>query len=617
MFKCKKCNYQTSRKNNYDRHTISCKYNKKIADECICDFCNGKYSTQKNLNIHLKSCVQKGVKYQNEKLNMKHTIDIMRQEIDNMRQQMEEKDDRIYEKNKEINFLQRVVDSAGMIIKESMGSFRFINENLYYAQPLLLYSEFSFLDEYNTLKEKIDVLIEHYKKNMLYILIGNKIINEYVKADPRDQAVWNSDLTRLTYFNRVFTKKTEDGVNVESCEWEMDKKGIRTIKYLIDPIISHIEAMMDDFMTNFDQHFDHCNYDMSKRTDYTNAICGIRGIIMDGTLHSEILKYIGKHFYVNKVHIMETIKTLPIREEIRERIQDKIEAIECKYTSKIKSKNKPTLSTNNPTDQNKQKNKKVKSVTSNKLKITNAKSNKDKQDIYIEPNDLLSDSEEQDINLESDDLLSDEEYEQINTKVIISDDELSELEEHKNKKPQIKSNKKVKSKIVVSDDELSELEEHKNKKPQIKSNKKVKSKIVVSDDELSELEEYKNKKPQVKSNKKAKLKIVVSDDELSELEEYKNIKPKNKVKSKVVISDDELSELDEHKKYKSQIKFNNKAKPKVIISNNESSNSEEHVKKPKNKSSKKVKPIVIVSNDELIDSEEHIKKPQNKKTKKK
>ena len=69
--------------------------------------------------------------------------------------------------------------------------------------------------------------------------MGDFIIKVYKKEKPSEQSIWNTDSSRLTYI-------IKDLINKKSSKWKIDKKGIKTKKFLIKPLLKHIKIILDD-----------------------------------------------------------------------------------------------------------------------------------------------------------------------------------------------------------------------------------------------------------------------------------------------------------------------------------------------------------------------------------
>jgi len=651
MFECDKCNYSTDKKSNFDRHKNTHKNDMK---QFTCKYCECKYAIQKNYINHLNVCTQKDMNSMKKQLKQEQKEkEYIIKQIEYVEKQREE----------DKKFFIRIIDSAGITFKEALPPLKFADNNLYYAPQMLEYSNFTFLEIYDTPDLAVEAIINHYNKGTLHSFLGDEIVNEYVKKDPRDQSVWNSDTNRSTYLNRVLIITSGDG----ECVWTIDKKGIKTIQFLIDPLIKHVKDMIDIYYNKMGDILKLKNPDFAKYGSHCTAITGIYEIINDGTLKANILKYINGFFYLDQTFAKKTIESLPITEEIQAKFQDKaIRAIETKKTNKLNKKdiddysndsNDSDDSSNNKlSDNEKIEIKSKKPMKLPKVIFKNKFKNKSKNNINDSDN-LLSDEKPMEIkskvtsknkpknnNIESNDLLSDEEPIKIKTKfkVIPKNINVVPNEPIKIKTNKIQKSKNTKSKhsIDESDDLLSDIEPIEIKS---KNTKNIKSKknIVESDDLLSDEEPIEIKTKQTKSkNIKPKNNIVESDDLLSDeepieiktkpknvklqskpkyniLESNKKVIPKNKLKSKsniktiksknksncdIVESDDRLTdeEIEEESKDK-----NNKY--------SDDSNSTERNTNTKNK-----KKFIVNSNDEFSDSEVKTKrKPKTTKSTKK
>ena len=144
-------------------------------------------------------------------------------------------------------------------------------------------------------KEKfIDILISSYDKQCIDKYLGDIIIKTYKKDDPSQQSIWNSDTSRLTYVIREL-------LNNNKLDWTVDKKGIKTTKYIINPLLDHIEDLLRSYLSEkavMDETTDMNEYE--KSLIKMHSVANIIQSIDTNELSTNMLKYIAPHFYLSK-----------------------------------------------------------------------------------------------------------------------------------------------------------------------------------------------------------------------------------------------------------------------------------------------------------------------------
>ncbi|AYV81301.1 MAG: zinc finger protein [Harvfovirus sp.] len=333
IYKCNTCSYETDIKCNYNKHTISRKHIDAIKEEehlraietkrvldakkelvielndkFICELCNTKFQQQSSLCRHKKKCGerQRIIDMYEEKLA------VTKKEMDNYEQlkvkliEIQE-DLKNYEiKNQCLTFENKrlLADLEGLA--KDKDSFRAIAENnseatkvstnaLSYVMnhfktcpPLHTFSNHKLLgDDDLTIAENA---VHFHKKKESSKYIGEILVKEYKKADPKNQPLWNSDSARLAYLVRELINK--------EIEWCVDRGGIKTSEYLIKPVLNFIRDVVEKYVIHLGKGMNSDN-DVKSLTLMENASVLI-GAIDDGSLNKDILKFLAPYFHLNK-----------------------------------------------------------------------------------------------------------------------------------------------------------------------------------------------------------------------------------------------------------------------------------------------------------------------------
>ncbi len=136
----------------------------------------------------------------------------------------------------------------------------------------------------------MNTLLKHNHKK-LNKFIGNYIITAYKKENPEKQSLWNTDSSRLTFvIKELITNK--------SSKWKVDKKGVKTKKYLINPTLEYIKKMLENENISLIKKMeDTYRNNLEEIIEKVRIIADINKNIKDGILSNEILKFISPHFY--------------------------------------------------------------------------------------------------------------------------------------------------------------------------------------------------------------------------------------------------------------------------------------------------------------------------------
>lgn len=311
-YKCTYCKYTTSDSSNLKKHNNTKKHLKKYEDyrknnkDRICEYCDIEFSTIGNLTRHLKTCKTKNNDIEVPK---KHEINnividqnsILFVEIIKLKdKQLDEKDNKLKEKDEEINklkdehikSLQQQVDE---LKKEK--DIQTEKKDALLAHGGLGYCKKNYPDadvitslDYNSVYPQEDkfeeLLVYYHQEKTLYIFFGKGIINEYKKADPQEQALWCSDTSRLSYIIR------EAGARQD--KWTSDKKGLKFVKYVIRPVLTKTNKIINEFIKSLKPDENAENF--AKIVNLKQSCLELSKYLDSDKLENDILEYIAPHF---------------------------------------------------------------------------------------------------------------------------------------------------------------------------------------------------------------------------------------------------------------------------------------------------------------------------------
>lgn len=249
-----------------------------------CKFCSGKYSTASSLARHMKACSMKN--------DIEMTYESNIKELEN---ELNHYKDIIEMYKKENEHLKMLISNAGSVVKTSVSALSFLVSK-YKSTPLLDhikdYSVISY-DEDDEEINLVDTIIYNYENNLLAEYLGGIIVRFYKKDDPKDQSLWNTDTTRLTYVIRELINKKAD--------WVIDKKGIKMTKYIIDPLLDYIKDVLAEYINEISIGLKKDSLkNIETKMRKMNISAEIINLIKDNILSEQINKFIAPHFYLAK-----------------------------------------------------------------------------------------------------------------------------------------------------------------------------------------------------------------------------------------------------------------------------------------------------------------------------
>nr|QKF94891.1 zinc finger C2H2-type protein [Fadolivirus 2] len=344
-YKCNVCNYASYDKFNYERHLKSKKHNEKVnkdtnhtqiipisypnhteLNEDTCQFCKKTFSNSSSLARHRKACNKQQEliqKYENmlkaqdiELKELKNKINIITEsheaeisklnellkkemrnkntEIDAKIDLLKSREDLIATLRSENHNLRTLLNNAGSVIQTSVSTLSYIVKNYTNAPALTPIPDLPKLHYDMTDLEFVDQLILEHRHKTLTAYIGDMIAKVYKKEDPKQQSIWNSDTSRLTYIIREI-------MHNQNLDWRVDKKGLKTSKYLIEPVLDYIEECIVKYMkkTKAASRTDSTSQAVKIMNNFTDAN-QILQMIEDKVLEEDILKYLAPRLYIVK-----------------------------------------------------------------------------------------------------------------------------------------------------------------------------------------------------------------------------------------------------------------------------------------------------------------------------
>ena len=319
---CNQCNYSTSRTANYNRHIKSAKHSQKVFrvsnyenskldlhptttlqppynhqnNKNLCKYCDRLFSRPDTLSKHINTCKNKQKEENSSKDQIKELnaqLELFKTKNEHYMEENNHYKAEIKHQLEETNYYKQLLREAGGLVKKSVSSLTYIVDNYENAPALQTIS----LDEFKNLKDNekkiVEEILSAYKHKTLDKYLGNYIIKLYKKDDPKVQSIWNTDDSRLTYLIKELLSN-------QSSNWIIDKKGIKTKEYLIDPLLDCIKKLLISYQQNLIiPNLKQNSVEVEFILENNKKIRELVDDIDDGVISKDILKHISTHLKFN------------------------------------------------------------------------------------------------------------------------------------------------------------------------------------------------------------------------------------------------------------------------------------------------------------------------------
>lgn len=302
---CESCKYETDKKTDYSRHNKSKRHLEKVEEMPIhtqsipkvyldknkvynCIFCENIYSNSSALSRHKKACELKDklLKEKHELISEKEKeTNIVNIKTEHMAEKMELLEKEIKQLHKQVNTYETMLKA--MSTPQTINNFNYICNN--YPDTPALEGQKSYTNMIESKKLTLmDIISMYYYDKKLVPFLGDYIIRLYKKEEPKNQSLWTTDISRLTY---IISESCKKKGNI----WTYDKKGSRIKKVIIEPILTHIRENLVKFCQ------EHGGTVESHILKYLIAANGTIELIDSGELANDITRYIAPEFAVKQI----------------------------------------------------------------------------------------------------------------------------------------------------------------------------------------------------------------------------------------------------------------------------------------------------------------------------
>lgn len=305
QYSCDFCQYKTRRKTEYTRHLNTKGHFEKVNQSNVdsknipirfqndsnnfgCLYCENRYSTQSNATKHMKKCANKEVNEIKEVIK-ENEVDTLKKENERIQKEAKEKEEIL---KKQIETYETLLKS--LTTPQAINYYNFICTNYPNTPALECQKTYTDLIEAKKLS-LIDIIEMYYYDNKLVNFIGDYIIRIYKMEEPKNQSIWSTDISRLTYIISESCNKTKENT------WSYDKKGAKIKKIMIEPALNYLRQQLQKFCQ---ENGGSTKAHILKKMIAANSTIQI---IDNGELIEKINKYIAPEF---AIHQLETLNAV-------------------------------------------------------------------------------------------------------------------------------------------------------------------------------------------------------------------------------------------------------------------------------------------------------------------
>jgi hypothetical protein len=273
IYKCEICNYNTERSLNYERHCLSRKHIHNIE--------NGKREIKTNIDEN--EIINKLIKQQDNYEEKIKEIEFRYEMI------MNEYKMKIKEQN---NIIKETSDLSLSYYVNGMSKIQKIKKYLCNNPELkAIGGDKSVFPEYNESYELVMELIYYNKRGLLHKFIGDAIVKNYKKDNIKDQSIFTTDVSRLSYVLSIRDVNASDDRTL----WISDKMGYEMGEKIVEPVLKYLVENIRNYYMNYEIIFDNKKSKYERSEDFIE-VRKVDGLIYDNRLKLDIIKYLAPHF---------------------------------------------------------------------------------------------------------------------------------------------------------------------------------------------------------------------------------------------------------------------------------------------------------------------------------
>lgn len=201
-----------------------------------CNDCGYEFTNRQSLSRHKKRCNEAEKNEKDEKIkyleNSNEYLKLLVEKVGNVATTAV----------KTIKNMEKTNLVAMKTAKTSISALNYVITNYTNAPVLEPMPHYKAINDYSGDSNIAIGIISLYENCKLTRFLCDMIVNNYKKSNPEEQSVWNTDNSRWTYIIRTIVGNSNG--------WIADKKGIKLRDVVINPLLSHIEKELWNFVQN-------------------------------------------------------------------------------------------------------------------------------------------------------------------------------------------------------------------------------------------------------------------------------------------------------------------------------------------------------------------------------
>jgi hypothetical protein len=292
MYTCEFCNYETTRKYDFERHNSSERHKYQInmkrpfqkvnndntnLSNYECNICGKNYMYKSGLSRHkaLDHIDNKKTGVLTEEfMQIKALIEKQQQEIDGQKREIE------------------ALKQKPSVVNKYTTNYNYIQQNYGNAKPLraVEYGYLTHDNEYDLVRD----LEHHFNHNKLDTYLGDFIVQNYKKENVAEQSMWNIDKSRHNYSVR---SRLDDETDV----WLNDGEATRVTKTIIKPMQEKLESYIKKEIGQLTKRvYEKDGIDCETEFERQNILSCIQTELKNNELAKNIIKRITPWFHLDQ-----------------------------------------------------------------------------------------------------------------------------------------------------------------------------------------------------------------------------------------------------------------------------------------------------------------------------
>jgi len=259
----------------------------------LCQYCQVNFTRANSLSKHQKNCPMK----------LDATKEL-KKELQKSEDEVKKKEEEVKKKDEEVKYYKELIKNYSTFGAKTFNSITYIMNN-YEEAPAIKEIEPKKLKHFKNINNKeIENIVSYYRNGTLVSHIIDAITIIHKKTDPTEQSIWATDSSRHNYIIKEMLEN-------ESSYWIVDKKGVKSEKYLIEPILKFLRLKILEYNTYATKIFENNNSTKTQRSivlDTQKDGFQLVKEIDDGEISREIIRNLAKHIYYKKTPKIEEIE---------------------------------------------------------------------------------------------------------------------------------------------------------------------------------------------------------------------------------------------------------------------------------------------------------------------